>query len=28
VEKPASPVGGEAQAIRALYLLLKEKYGK
>ncbi|MCX2695418.1 MULTISPECIES: leucyl aminopeptidase family protein [Ochrobactrum] len=26
VEKPASPVGGEAQAIRALYALLKEKY--
>ena len=26
VEKPASPVGGEAQAIRALYQLLKEKY--
>lgn len=25
-EKPASPVGGEAQAIRALYQLLKEKY--
>ena len=27
VEKPASPVGGEAQAIRALYRLLKERYG-
>jgi leucyl aminopeptidase len=26
VEKPASPVGGEAQAIRALYALLKHKY--
>ncbi|MFQ0815071.1 cytochrome c oxidase subunit II [Brucella anthropi] len=26
VEKPASPVGGEAQAIRALYQLLKERY--
>ena len=26
VEKPASPVGGEAQAIRALYQLLKEQY--
>ncbi len=26
VEKPASPIGGEAQAIRALYQLLKEKY--
>lgn len=26
VEKPASPVGGEAQAIRALYQLVKEKY--
>ena len=26
MEKPASPVGGEAQAIRALYQLLKEKY--
>ncbi len=26
VEKPASPVGGEAQAIRALYKLLKHKY--
>jgi leucyl aminopeptidase len=26
VEKPASPVGGEAQAIRAIYALLKHKY--
>ena len=26
VEKPASPIGGEAQAIRALYKLLKEQY--
>ncbi len=26
VENPASPIGGEAQAIRALYQLLKEKY--
>ncbi|MEJ5080343.1 MULTISPECIES: leucyl aminopeptidase family protein [unclassified Ochrobactrum] len=25
-EKPASPVGGEAQAIRAVYALLKQKY--
>ncbi len=25
-EKPASPIGGEAQAIRALYQLLKERY--
>ncbi|MGU3399360.1 leucyl aminopeptidase family protein [Brucellaceae bacterium D45D] len=26
VEKPASPVGGEAQGIRALYALLKERF--
>ncbi|PWL19441.1 leucyl aminopeptidase [Falsochrobactrum shanghaiense] len=26
VEKPASPVGGEAQGIRALYQLLKERF--
>lgn len=26
VEKPASPVGGEAQGIRALYAALKERY--
>ena len=28
VEKPHAPVGGEAQAIRALYHLLKQRYGK
>jgi leucyl aminopeptidase len=26
VEKPHAPIGGEAQAIRALYHLLKERY--